>query len=88
MRDQIASAPPLKDSGNDLVAIKGEALLVLRVKTTADDVLRFPRRTRRKLFHGLAFVKLEGEDPDLHLDRSKDLHTPEGETQRAVLPFR
>jgi len=67
----VQAAPPLKDSGNDLVAIRGEGLRVLQVKTTAGDVFRLPKRTRRKLFHALALVKLEGEDRNLHLDRSK-----------------
>lgn len=62
----IQSAPPIKDSGNDLIAIKGEAVKFIQVKTE--------KRLRNlpKIYHLVAFVDLKySEDDSLLLDQSK-----------------
>lgn len=64
----VQAAPPLKDSGNDLIALKGFAIRCIQVKTTTNDIPAWP--SEEKLYHILAIVKLEGEGDELYLDRS------------------
>jgi hypothetical protein len=65
----VQSAAPLKDSGNDLIAVRGEAFRGVQVKTTTTgdfQVRRLPKR-----YHILALVDLKGEDDQLFLDLSQ-----------------
>jgi hypothetical protein len=64
----VQAAPPIKDSGNDLVALKGFAVRCVQVKTTTKHIPAWP--PEGKLYHLLAVVQLEGEDHALYLDRS------------------
>lgn len=68
MQYYVQAAPPLKDTGNDLVAIKGDIIKVIQVKLTSKYT--FILNNLRK-FHILALVKLEGYDQTLKLDESK-----------------
>lgn len=63
---EIQAAPPLKDSGNDLIALKGEVIKALQIKTTDTD--EFKLNNLPRLYHILALVKLEGEGNNLFLD--------------------
>jgi hypothetical protein len=66
----IQSAPPLKDSGNDLIALKGREIRLIQVRTTA--INNFPKIPgKRKIYDLLAIVRLNGSDTDLNLDESK-----------------
>jgi hypothetical protein len=65
----VQAAPPIKDSGNDLIAIRGEAFRAIQVKTRTE----FPTRVNDlpDLYHILALVVLdpEGTGTELSLDR-------------------
>lgn len=67
----VQSAPPIKDSGNDLIAIKGEVVKFIQVKTK----LNGPRYSKQlpEIYHLLFCVELElGEDGgSFLLDESK-----------------
>ncbi|MEF3080778.1 hypothetical protein V3391_00925 [Luteimonas sp. SMYT11W] len=64
----VQAAAPLKDSGNDLIALKGYAVRTIQVKTST---ARFPARLRLpEKFHLVALVKLHGHGTELELDRS------------------
>jgi len=65
----VQAAPPIKDSGNDLIAIKGEVCKYIQVKTTEGD--RFNISRLPLIYHILALVKLEKEQDMISLDRSK-----------------
>jgi hypothetical protein len=65
----IQAAPPLKDSGNDLIAIKGTTFRAIQVKTTTQDRFQKPDGTR--LYHVLAVVQLVADEHSLYLDQSK-----------------
>ena len=69
----VQSAPPLKDSGNDLIAIRGTAMRAIQVKATKieDDGYRFRVDDLPPLYHALAIVKFEGDELSLHLDKSQ-----------------
>ena len=66
----VQAAPPIKDSGNDLIAIRGENLKAVQVKTTTAKCKRLRIPQNRK-YHILACVVLYGEDNALNLDDSK-----------------
>jgi hypothetical protein len=63
----VQAAPPLKDTGNDLIAIKGDVFKAIQVKTTTNRQVRWEIPNRR--FHLLGLVRLEGGGNQLHLDR-------------------
>ena len=66
---QVQATPPLKDTGNDLIAVRGETLKAIQVKTTRlNDMVRIPTD---RLYHALAIVRLSGEGRELHLDQSE-----------------
>lgn len=64
----VQAAPPIKDSGNDLIAVKGEAFRGVQVKTTAGQ--RVSQRDLPDHYHILAIVRLSSTETDLLLDRS------------------
>ncbi len=66
----IQAAPAIKDSGNDLIAIKGDIFRAVQVKTTTKDNFSFKDLSEKK-YHILALVKLVGENDSIYLDRSK-----------------
>jgi len=66
----VQAAPPLKDTGNDLIAVRGHIFKAVQVKTTGKEDKQPPRPDDR-LYHILAFVRLHGEDNKLLLDESE-----------------
>jgi hypothetical protein len=56
LEHDIQAAPPLKDSGNDLIAIRRHSFRALQVRTTTGDRIDKPDNT--VLYHILAVVKL------------------------------
>jgi len=64
----VQAAPPLKDSGNDLIAVRGEAFRAIQVKTTTTG--RFSRSDLPEIYHILAIVHLIVKDQNLLLDSS------------------
>jgi hypothetical protein len=67
----VQAAPPLKDSGNDLIAIKGECVKFIQVKTTKGDSFSSLNELKDKVFHILALVKIESSEDNISLDKSK-----------------
>ncbi len=64
----VQAAPPLKDSGNDLVALLGYETRTIQVKCSARGIPQI--RNLPKLYHLLALVLLQGHDDTLHLDQT------------------
>jgi hypothetical protein len=64
----VQAAPPIKDSGNDLIAVKGESFRAIQVKTTIRNSFRRPNRDR--LFHILAVVQIVDDETTICLDKS------------------
>jgi len=65
----VQAAPPLKDSGNDLIAVSGDCFRAVQVKTTTGVV--FDRSNLPDHYHILAVVALAGENQNICLDASK-----------------
>ncbi|WP_367380892.1 hypothetical protein [Stenotrophomonas cyclobalanopsidis] len=65
----VQAAVPIKDSGNDLIAVKGEAFRGIQVKTTIRrrvSSVRLPER-----YHIVAVVYLVLDDEGVLLDESE-----------------
>ncbi len=73
----VQAAPPLKDSGNDLIALRGFVVRTIQVKTTAGALPAWPPDAKQ--YHVLAVVRLEGENRDLFLDKSDVFLVPKRE---------
>lgn len=71
----VQAAPPLKDSGNDLIAIKGESFRAVQVKTRTINERgdRISIGHMPEFYHILAIVVLDPEAGEwkLSLDRCK-----------------
>ena len=81
----VQAAPPLKDTGNDLIAIRGKEIRAIQIKTTTETA-RF-RLNRRKLparYHALALVQLVGEKLNLHLDDCCIYLLPKSEVKKGT----
>jgi len=78
---KIQAAPPIKDSGNDLVALKGRQIRLIQVKTTATKT--FPKPPgKKKIYDLLAIVDLHGYDQTLNLDKTKIYLIPKSDVSR------
>lgn len=66
----VQAAPPLKDSGNDLIAVFNDQFRAVQVKTTGNKnkVISPPDD---RVYHLLAHVVLVGEENNLWLDHSE-----------------
>lgn len=64
----IQSAPALKDSGNDLIAVKGDIFKAIQVKTSTKGIFILENLHK---YHILALVKLIGENDSIYLDKSR-----------------
>lgn len=64
----IQAAPPIKDSGNDLIAMNGFTCVTIQVKTSTTG--RFQKPGPDKRYHLLAIVDLQGHDNTINLDNS------------------
>ncbi len=64
----VQAAPPLKDSGNDLIAVRGSTFRAVQVKTTRGQIEAKHLDLSRD-YHILALVVLHGEDQELYLDK-------------------
>lgn len=65
----VQAAPPLKDTGNDLIAVRGPVFKAVQVKTTTQD--RFDLRELPDRYHLLALVALHGKIHDASLDETR-----------------
>jgi hypothetical protein len=77
----VQAAPPIKDSGNDLIAVRGEIFRSIQVKTTTSG--HFPKRKLPKHYHIVALVKLAANDAELLLDESEIYLVPRVVMERA-----
>jgi len=63
---EVQAAQPLKDTGNDLIAIKGEVFKAIQVKTTekADQIKFNFKKLSEREYHILALVFLDEKESD------------------------
>lgn len=77
----VQAAAPIKDSGNDLIAVNGPEFRAVSVRTTTDGIFTKPNGER--LYHVLAVVHLSGHDNEVHLDGSRLYLVPKDEVAGA-----
>ncbi len=65
----VQAAQPIKDSGNDLIAVNGHEFRAVSVRTTATG--QYCKPSDDRLYHVLAVVELAGDERQLHLDQSR-----------------
>ncbi|MDO8594678.1 MAG: hypothetical protein Q7R93_04170 [bacterium] len=65
----VQAAPPLKDTGNDLIALRGWTTKCVQVKTTAGDTFNLNNLPEK--YHFVLLVKLEGEGNNIFLDQTE-----------------
>jgi hypothetical protein len=53
----VQAAPPLKDTGNDLIAVRGEVFRAISVRATTGSTFNKPKAGR--LYHILAVVRFQ-----------------------------
>ena len=64
----VQAAAPLEDSGNDLIAVRGEVFRAISVRATTGKTFNKPNPKR--LYHILAVVKFKKSDGGVELDQS------------------
>lgn len=77
----VQAAPPLKDSGNDLIAINGDIFRAVSVRTTTTGTYNKPKADR--LYHVLAVVHLLGQEREVSLDYSRLFLIPHADVAAA-----
>jgi len=77
----VQAAPPLKDSGNDLIAVRALSLKTIQVKTVAGKT--YSVKDLPEFYDLLAVVQLVGENAMLRLDRSRVFLIPKHRVREA-----
>ena len=77
----VQAAPPIKDSGNDLIAVNGQEFRAISVRTTTSFTYNKPNAAR--LYHVLAVVRLVGDDRVINLDESEIFLIPQADVAGA-----
>jgi len=85
LEHNVQSAPPIKDSGNDLIAIRGATFRAIQVKTRTGD--RYAKNDLPDLYHILAVVRLVGNKDTLLLDASQVFLIPHDRVEDASTSF-
>lgn len=83
----VQAAAPLKDSGNDLIAVHGTELMAIQVKTSREPTYNKPGRGKK--YHILAVVKLKEDVQGKRsvrylLDQSRIFLVPKPEVYKAL----
>ncbi len=77
----VQAAPPIKDSGNDLIAVNRREFRAVSVRTTTTGTYKKPGA--RRLYHVLAVVFLIGNGRDVSFDDSQIFLIPKAEVASA-----
>lgn len=82
----VQAARPIKDSGNDLIAVNGEEFRAVSVRTTTTGTYSKPEAGR--LFDVLGVVYLVGENREVSLDSSQVFLIPQTEVAAASTDYK
>ena len=69
LEHNVQAAPPIKDSGNDLIAVRRNVFRAIQVKTRTGD--KYSKDKLPELYHILAVVHLVENEETLLLDASQ-----------------
>jgi hypothetical protein len=82
----VQAAPPIKDSGNDLIAVKNESFRAIQVRTTTGDTFDKPNPDRK--YHILAVVQLVDDETQIYLDKSSIFLIPRNQVEKTSTRIR
>jgi hypothetical protein len=71
----VQAAPPIEDSGNDLIAVNGREFRAVSVRTTTHNIYKKPKKAR--IYDVLAVVRLAGGDNEVNLNSSEIFLIPQ-----------
>jgi hypothetical protein len=74
----VQAAPPLRDSGNDLIAVRGVRVKSVQVRTAWNRRPTAPKYQTARVYDSVAFVRLAGTPEDIRLDQSAVYLVPRG----------
>jgi hypothetical protein len=84
----VQAAPPLKDTGNDLIAIRGQVVRAIQIKTTAKtNNFKINRQSLPALYDGLVLVQMVGSGSELCLDDCCIYLLPRSEVKKGTYSF-
>ena len=81
----VQAAAPIKDSGNDLIAVRRSVFQAIQVKTHTG--VTYKTQNLPEHYHLLAVVELKGKGHDLWLDRSRIFLIPKESIRHASRRF-
>jgi hypothetical protein len=81
LEHNVQAAPPIKDSGNDLITIRGQVFRAIQVKTTTGE--EYSKANLPEMYHILAVVQLVDDQDRIYLDRSPVFLIPRDKVQGA-----
>jgi hypothetical protein len=89
----VQAAPPLRDSGNDLIACRGSSILALQVKTRKG--YNFSKHNLPELYHGVVYIVLREKNrlcdishPDVYLMSRAEIRSAPSLGKRMIEPYR
>jgi hypothetical protein len=85
LKHGVQAAPPIKDSGNDLIAVSGKVFKAIQVKSSTNEKIEFDRNEDLPdLYHILALVRLDPKESmhNLSLDRCQVFLLPDEEVTK------
>jgi hypothetical protein len=77
----VQAAPPIEDSGNDLIGVNGLEFRAIQVRTTTTGTYNKPGPD--KLYHVLIVVRLAGSGREVNLNDSKLFLLPKSDVKSA-----
>ncbi len=86
LEHNVQASPPIKDSGNDLIAVRGEVFKAIQVKTRTGD--RYGKDDLPDLYHILAVVQFAENEERLLLDKSQVFLIPRERVADAPTAFK
>lgn len=81
LEHEIQAAPPIKDSGNDLIAVRGNVFRTIQVKTVKGK--KYSKADLSERYHILAVVQLIGDEESVYLDKSPIFLIPQEKVHHA-----
>lgn len=67
----VQAAPPIKDSGNDLIWINWEVVKFIQIKTATNRMPSANRRDLPLIYHLLFLIRLHKENGEINYEKSK-----------------
>lgn len=88
LQHDVQAAPPLRDSGNDLIAVRYKTFKTIQIKTTVNKRFSIEYKKLPDIYDFLALVYLDGEASNIRLDASNIFLIPKDVVDARKFPRR